>query len=87
MRMKPVRKHLEELRALATVRYPALEATATVEQFDNGRGFSLRVWRAGEPRIHPGQKVAYAALRTSIGGETVRSCNGQIHFSDPTCPE
>jgi DNA-directed DNA polymerase III PolC len=36
--------------ALATVRYPVLEVTATVELFENGRGFSLRVWRAGKPR-------------------------------------
>jgi DNA polymerase III alpha subunit len=35
---------------LATVRYPVLEVTATVEPFDNGRGFSLRVLRAGQPR-------------------------------------
>ena len=35
---------------LATVRYPVLEITASVEPFDNGRGFSLRVIRAGEPR-------------------------------------
>jgi DNA-directed DNA polymerase III PolC len=35
---------------LATVRYPVLEITATVEPFENGRGFSLRVWRAGKPR-------------------------------------
>jgi DNA polymerase III alpha subunit len=35
---------------LATVRYPVLEVTATVEAFENGRGFSLRVLRAGEPR-------------------------------------
>ena len=35
---------------LATVRYPVLEVTATVEPFENGRGFSLRVWRAGKPR-------------------------------------
>ncbi len=35
---------------LATVRYPVLEVTATVEPFENGRGFSLRVWRAGRPR-------------------------------------
>jgi len=27
---------------LATVRYPVLEITATVEPFENGRGFSLR---------------------------------------------
>lgn len=35
---------------LATVRYPVLEITATVEPFENGRGFSLRVLRAGRPR-------------------------------------
>jgi DNA polymerase III alpha subunit len=39
--------------ALATVRYPVLEVTASVEPFENGRGFSLRVWRAGQPRIRP----------------------------------
>jgi hypothetical protein len=36
---------------LATVRYPVLEITATAEPFENGRGFSLRVLRAGKPRI------------------------------------
>ena len=35
---------------LATVRYPVLEVTATVEPFENGRGFSLRVHQAGKPR-------------------------------------
>ena len=35
---------------LATVRYPVLEVEATVEPFENGRGFSLRVLRAGKPR-------------------------------------
>lgn len=35
---------------LATVRYPVLEITATVEPFENKRGFSLRVLRAGKPR-------------------------------------
>ena len=35
---------------LATVRYPVLEITATVEPFENGRGYTLRVQRAGEPR-------------------------------------
>ena len=35
---------------LATVRYPVLEVTAKVEMFENGRGFSLRVLRAGKPR-------------------------------------
>ncbi len=35
---------------LATVRYPVLEVEAKVEPFENGRGFSLRVLKAGEPR-------------------------------------
>ncbi|MEN9677416.1 MAG: hypothetical protein RIS76_3312 [Verrucomicrobiota bacterium] len=35
---------------LATVRYPVLEITATVEPFENRRGFTLRVHRAGKPR-------------------------------------
>jgi DNA polymerase III alpha subunit len=35
---------------LATVRYPVLEVEARVEPFENGRGFSLRVLRAGRPR-------------------------------------
>jgi len=35
---------------LATVRYPVLEVTATVEPSENGRGFTLRVHRAGKPR-------------------------------------
>ncbi len=36
---------------LATVRYPVLEVTATVEPFENGNGYSLRVHRAGKPRV------------------------------------
>lgn len=36
---------------LATIRYPVLEVTATVEPYENGRGFSLRVLRAGQPRV------------------------------------
>ena len=36
---------------LATVRYPVLEIAARVEPFENGRGFSLRVLRAGKPRM------------------------------------
>jgi error-prone DNA polymerase len=35
---------------LATVRYPVLEITARVEPFENQRGCSLRVLRAGKPR-------------------------------------
>ncbi len=33
-----------------TVRYPVLEISATVEPYDNQKGFSLRVQRAGKPR-------------------------------------
>ena len=36
---------------LNTVHYRVLEITATVEPFDNGRGFTLRVLRADKPRI------------------------------------
>ena len=36
---------------LATVRYPVLEIEARVEPFENGRGCSLRVLRAGKPRL------------------------------------
>ena len=39
---------------LATVRYPVLEVEARVEPFENGRGFSLRVLRAGPPRMGRG---------------------------------
>jgi error-prone DNA polymerase len=35
---------------LATVRYPVLEVTATVEPYENGHGYSLRIMRAGKPR-------------------------------------
>ena len=38
---------------LATVRYPVLEITATVEPFENRNGYSLRVHRAGKPRRKP----------------------------------
>ena len=33
-----------------TVRYPVLEVEASVEPYENGRGFSLRVHRVGKPR-------------------------------------
>ena len=42
---------------LATVRYPVLEVTATVEPFENGRGYSLRVLRAAKPRQSQQQTV------------------------------
>jgi DNA-directed DNA polymerase III PolC len=35
---------------LTTVRYPVLEVTGRVEPFENGRGYTLRVLRAGRPR-------------------------------------
>jgi DNA polymerase III alpha subunit len=35
---------------LSTIRYRVLEITATVEPFENGRGHTLRVLRAGKPR-------------------------------------
>jgi len=35
---------------LATIRYPILEITATIQPFDNRREFSLRVLSAGKPR-------------------------------------
>jgi hypothetical protein len=39
------------------VRYPVLEVTARVEPFENGRGFSLRVLRAGKPRKNSGAEA------------------------------
>jgi hypothetical protein len=39
---------------LATIRYPVLEITASVEPFENGRGFSLWALRAEKPRIISG---------------------------------
>jgi hypothetical protein len=44
---------------LVTVRYPVLEITATVEPFENGRGFSLQVMRAGKPRTHTPRGVHF----------------------------
>ncbi|HTS19905.1 MAG TPA: PHP domain-containing protein [Verrucomicrobiae bacterium] len=46
---------------LATVRYPVLEITATVESFENHRGCSLRVLRAGKPRKTSGKPQRRAA--------------------------
>jgi DNA polymerase III alpha subunit len=46
---------------LATVRYPVLEVEARVEPFENGRGFSLRVVRAGKPRSRAGLHAQEAA--------------------------
>ena len=36
---------------LNTIRYRVLEVTSTVEPFENNRGFTLRVHRAGKPRV------------------------------------
>jgi DNA polymerase III alpha subunit len=48
---------------LATVRYPVLEVTGRVERFENGRGHTLRVLRAGKPRRLGGEE----------GGEIAKS--------------
>ena len=45
--------HTYKSYGLATVRYPVLEIEARVEPYENGRGFSLRVLRAGAPRKLP----------------------------------
>jgi len=37
---------------LTGIDYPVLEVAAKVEPFENGRGFSLRVLRAGKPRLN-----------------------------------
>ena len=42
--------HTYKSYGLNTVRYRVLEIAAIVEPFDNGRGFTLRVLRAGKPR-------------------------------------
>ena len=42
---------------LATVRFPVLEVEATVEPFQSGQGFSLRVHRAGKPRMNASKRV------------------------------
>jgi len=53
---------------LATIRYPVLEVTATVEPDENGSGYSLRVHRAGKPRKIP----AGGAARAGAGGRPGR---------------
>lgn len=40
---------------LNTVRYRVLEVTAVVEPFESGRGWTLRVLRAGKPRMRANQ--------------------------------
>ncbi len=44
---------------LATVRYPVLEIEARVEPFENGRGFSLRALRVGQPRQTAGASISF----------------------------
>jgi DNA polymerase III alpha subunit len=44
----------------ATVRYPVLEIAGTVEPFENGRGFTLRVQWAGKPRLRAGTDAGSA---------------------------
>lgn len=41
--------------ALTTIRYPVLEVHATVEPYENHRGFSLRVHRVSKPRMKNNQ--------------------------------
>jgi DNA polymerase III alpha subunit len=43
-------KHAYKTFGLATVRYPVLEVTGTVEPFANERGFTLNIHHAGKPR-------------------------------------
>jgi DNA polymerase III alpha subunit len=62
---------------LATVRYPVLEITATVEPFDNGRGFSLRVLRAGAPRN----------LAKRDNRRLIRSLHSRLKGINPACRE
>jgi len=39
---------------LSTIRYRVLEITAIVEPYENNRGHTLRVLRAGKPRVRTG---------------------------------
>ena len=50
---------------LATVRYPVLEIVASVEPFENGRGYSLRVHRAGKPRTLQAGPSVFGAGRSA----------------------
>jgi DNA polymerase III alpha subunit/nucleotidyltransferase/DNA polymerase involved in DNA repair len=58
---------------LNTIRYRVLEITATVEPFENGRGFTLRVLRAGKPR-------------TKTSGTEAPILSQPIATSDPGSP-
>ncbi|MEW6159035.1 MAG: DNA polymerase III subunit alpha [Verrucomicrobiota bacterium] len=61
---------------LATVRYPVLEISAVVEPFDNGRGFSLRVLRAGKPRTRPPANAKPLHSTPSHSGTSANSSAG-----------
>ncbi len=63
---------------LATVRYPVLEVEARVEPFENGRGFSLRVIRAGPPRKIPSR----ALLGLAPGNRQTGPAGGQEHIAN-----
>jgi DNA-directed DNA polymerase III PolC len=62
---------------LATVRYPVLEVVATVEPFENGRGFTLRVLRAGKPRLRNPKTKCLPARGTGL--------NSSIDSPNPAC--
>jgi hypothetical protein len=60
---------------LATVRHPVLEVTVKVEPFDNGNGYTLRVLRAGKPRMRmPGRRAPHNLLvfKRSYGEDSRR---------------
>ena len=62
--------------SLATIRYPVLEVEARVEPYENGKGFSLRVLRAGKPRTKP-------TSQSEEGGTSGKS-HGERDFELPT---
>jgi DNA-directed DNA polymerase III PolC len=53
---------------LNTVRYRVLELTAKVEPFENGRGHTLRVLRAGKPRV-----------KSAVGIKRGESASGNVN--------
>ena len=61
---------------LATVRYPVLEVMATVEPFENGRGFTLRVHRVAKPRSSRVLRADRDWLRT--GQAARQSCLQEV---------
>jgi DNA polymerase III alpha subunit/nucleotidyltransferase/DNA polymerase involved in DNA repair len=61
---------------LATVRYPVLEVTATVEPFDNENGFTLNIHRAGEPRKRMNEFEQKATKKTKEEDGVRQRANG-----------